>query len=212
MKLANKVLAVVLCTIMLVFTAGCGQKDNLLPFGLEFGDSYEECVEKIAKIEGVEIIGEIEEKSLKTNYEIFGQELYSSDILITTDDAEQKLNKEYFGVQEGISSGNYIPIYFNKDKELIWLAFPFFSVDELKFEDVMEKIINKYERILNEEKYSYQDEYYYYWGKWLNDEYYISINSLKSSMENYSRDGISVGISIETRETYDIQLENLNWK
>lgn len=208
MKLANKVLAVVLCTIMLVFTAGCGQKENLLPFGLEFGDSYEECVEKIAKIEGVEI-GEIE-KSLKTTDEIYGQEIYGSHILITTDDAEQKLNKEYFGVQEGISSGNYIPIIFNKDKELILLDFFNLSVDELKFEDVMEKIINKYERILNEEKYSYQDEYYYYWGMWLNDEYYININSLKSLMENYSRDGISVGISIETRETYDIQLENLN--
>lgn len=207
MKLANKVLAVVLCTIMLVFTAGCGQKDGLLPFGLEFGDSYEECVEKIAKIEGVEI-GEIE-KSPKTTDEIYGQELYDSQILITTDDAEQKLNKEYFGVQEGIS-GNYIPIYFNKDKELIRLSFLFFSVDELKSEDVIEKIINKYERILNEEKYSYQDEYFYYWGKWLNDECYITIHSLKSSMENYSGDGISVNISIETRETYDILLENLN--
>ena len=113
-------------------------------------------------------------------------------------------------MQEGISSGNYIPIYFNKDKELIWLDFLFFSVDELKFEDVMEKIINKYERILNEEKYSYQDEYFYYWGNWLNDEYYITIHSVTSSMENYSGDGISVNIIIETRETYDIQHENLN--
>ncbi len=192
MKLANKILAVVLCTITLIFTAGCGQKDKLLPFGLEFGDTYEKCVEKLQKTDGIRI-EEIEKNSEAIN-NLYGQETFQSMIIITTDDAEQKLNKEYFGVQEGISGNRYFFVTFNRYKELIKFDFFAFSVDDSNFEGVKEKIVNKFEKILNEKNYPQHDEYYDYWGYLSNDEYRIALYSL---LGNYSNEGISLMLSIE---------------
>ncbi len=195
-----KKLLITLLLILPITLCSCNTKttSELLPYGLAFGDTYEQCVEKIAEIDGVKI-DEIE-KSISGYEELYGQETFSSMLHITDDNAEKNLNNEYFGIKEGISTHRHFQLLFNKNKELISFSFYSIDVEDSKFEEAKEKIINKFEKILNEENYSYQDEIFCYMGYWLTDEYQVLLYSDLEYDENLLR------LDIKTRETYDIQM------
>ena len=129
MKLANKVLAVVLCAITLVFATGCGQKDRLLPFGLKFGDNYE----KVQKAIGFE---RIEESDL--GYISAPRRFY-----------EEKEIEEILGTSEGISDVRVIAL-FNADKELYQYVC-FFLPENDRFPEIIGTIRQKYDRVVGEE-------------------------------------------------------------
>ena len=110
MKTGNKVLALGLCMIMLMLTVGCQQKDSvgrqqkdserLLPFGLEFGDDYEEINNELD-------VGELRDSSANDGYIIDNLKTISEEERIT----------EILGTSEGISDVA-IGLAFNADKKL----------------------------------------------------------------------------------------------
>ena len=197
-------LAILLILHITLCSCNTNTTNELLPYGLAFGDTYEQCVEKITEIDGV-IIYEIEKNSGKSD-RLYGQETFSSIVDITDDSSKTKLKEEYFGIKDEISIDGYFHLLFNKNKELISFSFTFTStnVEDSKFENVTGKITNKFERILNEENDPFQDELFNYWGYWLTDEYHVVLWSDPELDEN------RFSLSIETRETYDIQIENYN--
>ena len=101
MKIVNSVLAFVLCTIMLVFIVGCGEKDSasLLPFGLELGDTYEE-------VQKANDIGDLKDSSANDGYVSNLKYLSEEEEII-----------EILGTCEGVSDVA-VAFAFNADKKL----------------------------------------------------------------------------------------------
>lgn len=187
-------LAILLILPITLCSCNTNTTNELLPYGLAFGDTYEQCVDKITEIDGVKIL------ELGESTRSYGQEEFST---ILYDSSETRLKEEYFEIKDEISIDRHINLRFNKNKELI--SFSFFSIDveDSNFENVTGKITNKFERILNEENDPFQDEMFNYWGYWLTDEYHVVLWSAPELGEN------RLVLSIETREYYDVQIQSL---
>ncbi len=115
---------------MMIFTTGCGQKENLLPFGLEFGDSYEECVKKFD-------VGPLKDSNANDGY-------LSNCIPIS----EEKEIIKVLGTSEGVSDVE-IAVAFNADKQL-YEYYCFFVPEIEKVSEINDIIKQKYSKIAGE--------------------------------------------------------------
>ena len=132
MKIVNRVLAFALCTIMLMLTVGCGQKDreSLLPFGLEFGDTYEE-------IQKANDIGNLVDADANDGY--ITNFMYLS---------EEEEIMECLGTCEGVSNVA-VSFSFNADKKL-YEYYCFFKAENDKVLEINNSIVQKYNNVAGE--------------------------------------------------------------
>ena len=153
MKTGNKVLALGLCMIMLMLTVGCQQKDSerLLPFGLEFGKTYEQ----IQKTIGVDNL--IESSS---------NDGYVSELKEITNEEEIG---EYLGTSDGVSDVR-IMYAFNAEKKL-YEIYCGFVVENEKSAEVQDIIKQKFSKIVGEE--IEQNELIGPIAKWENEKFAI---------------------------------------
>ena len=150
MKIANKILALVLCAIMLMLTVGCEKKEqaSLLPFGLEFGNDYEEVQNKAD-------IGELRASQANDGY--LSKLKYIS---------EEEEIAEILGTSEGISNVA-IAFAFNADKKL-YEYYCLFTVENDKLSETNDIIRQKYTKFAGEEEENSNSI-----AVWINDEYSI---------------------------------------
>ncbi len=176
MKTANKVIALVLCTIMLMLTVGCAQKDRtcLLPFGLEFGNDYEKVQSKID-------IGELQDSQANDGY-LSNLKFISEEEEIT----------EILGTSEGVSNVA-IALAFNADKKL-YEFYCFFKVENDKLSETNDIIIQKYNKVAGEEEEEPTGI-----ALWINDKYSIDY-SCNNRYETVLGEDASCSISIHSFE------------
>ncbi|MBQ9861500.1 MAG: hypothetical protein IJO75_04495 [Clostridia bacterium] len=176
MKTANKVIALVLCTIMLMLTVGCEQKDrtSLLPFGLELGNDYEEVQNKID-------IGELKDSEANDGY-ISNLKYISEEEEIT----------EILGTSEGISDVA-IGLAFNADKKL-YEFYCFFTVENEKLSATNDIIRQKFTKVAGEEEEECNGI-----ALWENEEYVINYRS-ENPLEAFLGEDASCIISIHSYE------------
>jgi len=150
MKIAIRVIALVLCIITLLFTVGCEQKDrtSLLPFGLEFGNDYEEVQNKAD-------IGELRDSRANDGY--LSKLKYIS---------EEEEIAEILGTSEGISNVAIV-FAFNADKKL-YEYYCLFTVENDKLSETNDIIRQKYTKFAGEEEENSNSI-----AVWINDEYSI---------------------------------------
>jgi len=150
MKTANKVLAIVLCAIMLMLTVGCEKNEQagLLPFGLEFGNDYE-------KVQNKADIGELRDSQTNDGY--LSKLKYIS--------KEEEI-AEILGTSEGISNVAVV-FAFNADKEL-YEYYCLFTVENDKLPEINDIIRQKYTKFAGEEEENSNSI-----AVWINDEYSI---------------------------------------
>lgn len=176
MKIAIRVIALVLCIITLLFTVGCEQKDrtSLLPFGLEFGNNYEEVQNKID-------IGELKESEANDGY--------VSDLKYISNEEEIT---EIIGTSEGISDVA-IALAFNADEKL-YEFYCWFTVENNKLSQTNDIIKNKFNKVAGEE----EDEPNGI-ALWKNEEYAIDY-SCQNRFEAFAGEDASCLIVIHSYE------------
>lgn len=150
MKTFNRVLALVLCTIMFMLTVGCQQKDNtsLLPFSLAFGDSYK-------KIKDAAYVGDLEDSNANDGY------ISNLKYLV-----EEEEIKEILGTYDGVSDVA-VGFAFNADKQL-YEFYCFFTIENNKTTEIHNTIKQKYNELAGE-----TDEVTDGIALWKNEEYAI---------------------------------------
>lgn len=150
MKTANKVLAIVLCAIMMMCIAGCQQKDSasLLPFGLEFGDDYEDTKNEID-------IGKLRDSSANDGYVSYRKII-----------SEEEKVTQILGTSDGISEVS-IALAFNAEKKL-YEFYCFFTVENDKLSKTNDIIRQKFNKIAGEEENEPNGI-----ALWINEKYVI---------------------------------------
>lgn len=176
MKIAIRVIALVLCIITLLFTVGCEQKDrtSLLPFGLELGNDYEEVQNKID-------IGELKDSQANDGY--VSNLKYISE--------EEEITK-ILGTSEGV--GNVaIALAFNADKKL-YEFYCLFAVENDKLSETNDIIRQKFTKVAGEEEEEPNGI-----ALWINDKYSIDY-SCNNRYEVVLGENASCSISIHSFE------------
>ena len=145
-----KCLVLVLCATMMIGMVGCGQQGNAepLPFGLEFGNNYEEVQNKID-------IGELKESEANDGY------VSNSKYIFNEEEVENIL-----GTSEGISDVR-VALAFNADKKL-YEFYCFFTVENDMLSEINDIIRDKFNKVAGEEEEEPSGI-----ALWNNDEYVI---------------------------------------
>lgn len=176
MKSIRKFLALMLSVIVLIFAAGCGQKEDitLLPFGLELGTDYEEIQNKID-------IGELKDSEANDGY-VSNLKYISEEGAIT----------EILGTSEGVSDVA-IALAFNADKKL-YEFYCFFTVENDKLSEMNDIIREKYSKVAGEEEEEPNGI-----ALWINDKYAIDY-SCSNRYEEFLGADASCSICIHSFE------------
>lgn len=150
MKISNRVLALVLCIMMLMLTVGCGQEDraSLLPFGLEFGDTYEE-------VQRANDIGDLKDSNANDGYVSKLKYFSKEDEVI-----------EILGTCEGVSDVA-VGLAFNAEKRL-YEFYCLFKAENNKVLEINDTIKQKYNKVAGEAEEETDGI-----ALWINEEYSI---------------------------------------